>query len=65
MFIVRAIAGDRVAYWDGSRWTAEPDHAARYDDNDSAHEAAVAADRVGGALTGTPVSAQTEIVQVR
>jgi hypothetical protein len=64
MFIVRAIAGDRVAYWDGARWTSEPDDAARYGDNDSAHEAAVAADQVGGALAGTPIGAQTEIVQL-
>ena len=64
MFIVRAIAGDRVAYWDGARWTAEPDDAARYGDNDSAHEAAVAADQVRGALAGTPRGAHTEIVQL-
>ena len=64
MFIVRIIAGDRIAYWNGSWWAAEVSGAAHYDDCDAAHEAAVAADRVSGPPAGMSDGGQVEIVQI-
>ena len=48
MYMVRAYNSDRVAYWDGRRWTAELSAAARYHDPDTAHAALIDAERRGG-----------------
>ena len=65
MYMVRAYNGDRVAYWDGKRWTAELSAAARYRDPDAAHAALIDAERRGGASDDVQDNDLVDVVQVR